>query len=54
MGNRGGRLIRVSRKTGWFSGKRRRSGMNEFCRLRRNERYGACADESARKGGIAT
>ena len=26
---------------------RRRSGMNETCRLRRGEGYGACADEGA-------
>ncbi len=33
------------RKVAKLCGERRGSRMNEFCRLRRNERYGACPDE---------
>ena len=32
-----------------FGGKRRHSGMSEACRLRRDEGYGACADEMHEK-----
>ncbi len=31
-----------------FCGERRSSGVNEICRLRRSERYGACDDEAGR------
>ena len=30
-----------------FFGERRSSGVSEFCRLRRNEGYGACDDEAS-------
>ena len=33
------------RKVAKLCGERRGSRMNEFCRLRRNERYGTCPDE---------
>ena len=33
------------RKVAKLCGERRGSRMNEFCRLRRNERYGACPNE---------
>lgn len=36
-----------------FGGKRRRSVMSEACRLRRDERYRACADEVAKTLGVA-
>ena len=31
-----------------FWGERMSSGVSEFCRLRRNEGYGACDDEASR------
>lgn len=34
----------------WFGRKRRYSGMDETCRLRRGEGYGACIDEAAKAG----
>ena len=42
------RHIRGPRKVERLFGERRSSEESEFCRLRRNEGYGACDDEASR------
>ena len=41
-----GRGVRGPQKVARLFGERRNSGASEFCRLRRNEGYGACDDEA--------
>ena len=40
--------VRGPKKVARLFGERRHSGASEFCRLRRNEGYGACDDEVSR------